>query len=530
MMKGAAAPNVDDVRGERILVLAPIGRDGTLTVALLERAGYVAQACLDVAALIREIEKGAGVALLTGEVLSVEAVDALSQLVARQPPWSDFPFVIFSSFGATDTAAGRIIAALKSLGNVSLLERPARMASIVSAVDSALRARRRQYEVRDLVVKLRESVRQRDEFLAMLSHELRNPLNALLMAVQIMDDVEGGDPGAEPADSARKSRAVLRRQAQILARLVDDLLEVARVTSGKVALKKTRVDLGSLTLRAIEAVRPTAQQQDLDVRFPAGPTRPTWVDGDPTRLEQVLLNLLTNAIKYTPAGGRIEVRLWSEGQQVAIAVRDTGVGIDPETLPRIFDLFRQAERTLDRAQGGLGIGLTLVRSLVELHGGTVHAASAGLGKGSEFTVRLPASASKMETAAPALATAAPSVPRRVFVLEDHADNREGLVFFLQRLGHQVEAEGDGAVGARRIVALRPELAFIDIGLPGLDGYQVAAQVRDALGSSIFMVALTGYGQEEDQKRALAAGFDAHMAKPIDFNRLRHLLAQGEVAH
>jgi two-component system, sensor histidine kinase len=524
------APNVDEIRGTRILVLAPVGRDGALTVALLERAGYVAQACPDVAALIREIERGAGAALLTGEVLSVEAVAALAELVAHQPPWSDFPFIVFSSFGATATAAGRIIAALKSLGNVSLLERPARMASIVSAVDAALRARRRQYEVRDLVVQLRENVRQRDEFLAMLSHELRNPLNALLMAVQIMDDLEEREPGADPNDPLQKPRAVLRRQAQILARLVDDLLEVARVTSGKVALKKARVDLGSLTLRVVEAVRPTAQQQDLDVRFPAGADRPTWVDGDATRLEQVLLNLLTNAIKYTPPGGRIEVRIWNEDKQVAIAVRDTGVGIDPEMLPRIFDLFRQAERTLDRSQGGLGIGLTLVRSLVELHGGSVRADSAGLGKGSEFIVRLPASTGRTTVDVPGHTREPTSAPRRIFVLEDHADNREGLVFFLQRLGHEVEADSDGAAGARRIVDLRPELAFIDIGLPTLDGYQVAAQVRQALGPGIFMVALTGYGQDEDQKRALAAGFDAHMAKPIDFKRLRFLLSQGDAAH
>jgi signal transduction histidine kinase len=502
-------------------VLAPSGRDAALTASLLERAGRRAEICADAATLSAEIAKGAGLALLTGEVLSPSAIKLLGEAVNRQAAWSDFPFLVFTSFG-TSALGEPLLKTLGPLGNVSLLERPVRVASLMSAVDAALRARRRQYEVRDLVEQLRDGVRQRDQFLAMLGHELRNPLSAMLTAVQILEEI---DAVPESGGPLQKPRAVLRRQGEILARLVDDLLEVARVTSGKVSLQRTRLDIASVVQRSLDAVRPQAERQNLVLSFSPGPD-PLCVMGDPTRLEQVLLNVLTNAIKYTPESGRIDVMLAREAADIVISVRDNGAGIDPATLPTVFDLFRQADRTLQRAQGGLGIGLTLVRTLVELHGGSVTARSEGLGRGSEFVIRLPEA--PMRTDEPRDApdqrlSEPPAVHRRIFVLEDNADNREGLVFFLRHLGHEVAHDQDGAVGAQRIIESTPELALIDIGLPGIDGYEVARRVRAAQ-PAVFLVAVTGYGQDEDQRRALAAGFDAHMSKPIDFTRLRRMLA------
>ena len=500
--------------------MAPVGRDAALTVSLLESQGRAAVVCADTDDLAAAIKEGAGLAVITGEALNVETVETLSRTVAAQPPWSDFPFLVFTSFGAEQVGADTLDM-LQWLGNVTLLDRPVRVTSLLSAVNAALRARRRQYEMRELVEQLRDGVRQRDQFLAMLGHELRNPLGALLTAVEILDlDARSLPQGGV----SRKPRAVIRRQGQILARLVDDLLDVSRVTSGKVSLQKAQVDMRTIAQRCIDALRPAARQQTLELRFSA-PAEPLWLDGDPTRLEQVLLNVSNNAIKYTPAGGLVEVSLRREGATVVVTVRDTGAGIDAATLPVIFDLFRQADRTLHRAQGGLGIGLTLVRSLVELHGGTVSARSEGLGRGSTFEIRLPALTAVPE-ALPLLHTEPTSTVRRhVFIVEDNADNRDGLVLLLENLGHHVESEGDGSASVPRIVDSRPELAFVDIGLPGIDGYEVARRVRRELGSGIVLVALTGYGQDEDQRRALEAGFDTHMAKPIDFVSLMKLLAE-----
>jgi signal transduction histidine kinase/CheY-like chemotaxis protein len=521
-------PSSEERSAERVLVLAPVGRDAPLTASMLESAGRHAVICADAAALAGEIERGAGVVLLTSEALVPAAIAVLGDAVARQPAWSDFPFLVFTSF-ATGDAGARLLSSLSRLGNVALLERPARVATLVSAVDAALRARRRQYEVRDLVGQLRDGMQQRDQFLAMLGHELRNPLSALLTAVQILEHVETAAPTPKSEEARRSSRAVLARQGQILARLVDDLLEVARVTSGKVALQRARIDMREIVQRSTDAVRPLAEKNGQELRY-SPPSDPVWLDGDATRLEQVLLNVLTNALKYTPARGHVAVHLTRDAEDVVVSVRDDGMGIDAATLPAIFDLFRQGARTLDRAQGGLGVGLTLVRRLVELHGGSVSARSEGLGQGSEFIVRLPAAADATVAAPrPERVAEPPAARRRIFVVEDNPDNREGLVTFLRAVGHDVDSEPDGAAAVRRMLETRPEVALVDIGLPGLDGYGVARALRAALGPALYLIALTGYGQEEDRQRAFAAGFDEHMSKPIDFARLRRLLQPRPVA-
>jgi CheY-like chemotaxis protein len=256
---------------------------------------------------------------------------------------------------------------------------------------------------------------------------------------------------------------------------------------------------------------------------------PVWIAGDATRLDQVVSNLLTNGIKYTPSGGRVDVTLETDGGEACLTLRDTGVGIEPELLPSIFDLFKQADRTLVRAEGGLGIGLTLVRTLVELHGGTVVAKSEGLGRGSEFIVRMPLVEGRTAAPSPFFIAGIPDGPHpRVFVLEDHEDNRNALVALLEHIGCIVGFAADGEEGARAIVDTRPDVAIIDIGLPGMDGYAVAQYVRHALQQEIVLVALTGYGQPRDREMAARAGFDVHLRKPVDIHHLRALVTGAQV--
>ena len=518
-----ATPTADDV--ERIFVLAPHGRDSALTVDVLVRAGYEAEAVPDGPALADRLRRSAGAAIVAGESLDRAALEALAAVVSAQPPWSDIPFLIFTPQESAGTLDAAAVERLASLGNVVLLERPIRVVTLRSAVETALRARRRQYAMRDLLARVEDGIVQRDQFLAMLGHELRNPLGAVLTAAEVLDIANQREGvGPEPAFVSRQT-AVIRRQGVVLTRLVDDLLDVARVTSGKVPLDKRKLDANDVLRRAVEGVAARATLGGIEVRL-ATPPRPMWISADATRLEQVASNLLTNAVKYTPSGGRVDVTAAAEDGDAVIAIRDTGVGIEPELLPRIFDLFKQAERTLARSEGGLVIGLTLVRTLVELHGGTVTARSEGLGRGSEFVVRLPLAPGDEDAA---LADQFPGAPRfapgrrRVFVVEDHDDNRAALVTLLEQIGCAVRSAADGAEGARAIVAARPDVAIVDIGLPGMDGYAVARYVRDALRKDILLVALTGYGQPRDREMAVQAGFDVHLRKPVDVGQLRALV-------
>ena len=360
--------------------------------------------------------------------------------------------------------------------------------------------------------------RAKDEFLAMLGHELRNPLSAIASAVEVLNRVEAA------SDTAVNARSIIARQTRHVAHLMEDLLDVARVISGKVALSRHPVDLAALVQRAANTFDLTgaAREHPIDVRL-----REAWIDADATRIEQVVGNLLTNALRYTPAGGRIEIEVRREGGDSGAAVlevRDSGIGIPPALLPRIFDLFVQGERPLDRRAGGLGIGLTLVRRLVELHGGAVGAASSA--EGSVFTVRLPA------IEAPAAAGNAPPreharhVPesrrRRITLIEDNEDARDALRSMLELDGHSVSVAVDGPSGLQSLLQARPDVAVIDIGLPGITGFEVARRSR-AAGYAGRMIALSGYGQGRDVQQALASGFDAHLVKPVDTDKLRQLL-------
>jgi CheY-like chemotaxis protein len=304
---------------------------------------------------------------------------------------------------------------------------------------------------------------------------------------------------------------------------VDDLLDVSRITRGKVELRTTTVDLRAVLAAAVETARPLvdAKRHHLTVTQPGRPVR---VSADAVRLAQVVGNLLTNAAKYSEEGARVALSLDAEGESAVVRVRDTGVGIPPEMLPRVFDLFTQIDRTLDRAQGGLGIGLTLVKSLVEMHGGTVEAASGGVGMGSEFTVRLPLLPGS-DAPAPNAGADPPASPRRILVVDDNHDAGDSLGDLLELSGHQVRVARSGPQAVEAAREFRPDVAILDIGLPGMSGHELAARLRaEPFGPSLILVALTGYGQDEDRRRTREAGFDHHLTKPADLGQLAALLA------
>jgi signal transduction histidine kinase/CheY-like chemotaxis protein len=506
---------------ERILILAPTGRDADLTAKALDQAGIASVVCASIEDLCLKLAEGAGAAMVTDEAMSAEAMDCLREALEREPAWSDIPLLIFTSTPAAEVTA-HSFDPIGTRGNITLIERPIRVKTMISAAQTALRARRRQYEVRELLQELERRVDERDQFLAMLSHELRNPLAAIALA---LSDAEGA-PTAQPEEGAASAHEILVRQTRHLTRLVDDLLDIGRITSGKIMLNRAPVDLGEIVEHCVRTMRPRIDRRSLRLDLRLDPQRAV-LNGDAVRLEQVITNLLSNAIKYTHEGGFIEVVTERQNGEAVLCVRDNGKGIAPEMLPRIFDLFMQGEVSIDRSEGGMGIGLTLVRKLVELHGGSVRAFSKGTGTGSELMVRLPLAESLEMGPPPVRGAAAPS-PRRaqsrsIVVVEDNADVRDLLRIKLRQLGHRVEVAEDGMRGLEKVVETRPDVALIDIGLPGIDGYEVARRIRKELGASILLVALTGYGQVEDRTHALAAGFDVHLTKPAELAELQAAL-------
>ncbi len=375
---------------------------------------------------------------------------------------------------------------------------------------------------------LRQESRRKDEFLAMLGHELRNPLAPVRNCLHILRSPHALDEQRE------KARQTIERQVVHLTRLVDDLLDISRISQGKILLRKEPLDLLQVVRSTVEDQRPQVAAAGLTLELDLAET-PLPVEGDPTRLSQVIGNVLQNAVKFSDRGGRIFVAARAEpergaGSTAAITVRDSGIGMEPELLARIFEPFSQAERTLDRGRGGLGLGLFLVKALVERHGGSVEAASAGLGQGSEVTLRLPSPASGSEETAMAEQTPieAPERARRCLVVEDHEDAAESLALLLRLVGHETEVAFEATEGLEKARRFRPEVVLCDIGLPGaMDGYDLARAFRaDAELRSVYLIALTGYGQEEDRRRAMEAGFDAHLTKPADLDALRRLLAGG----
>jgi signal transduction histidine kinase/CheY-like chemotaxis protein len=354
----------------------------------------------------------------------------------------------------------------------------------------------------------------KDEFLAMLSHELRNPLAAIGNAAQVL-----AAPGVTQG-YADRAVEIVNRQTRHLSRLIDDLLDIARVSSGKILLARENVDLGEIVKGCLALLRSGGR---LDQHRVEVDIRPAWVLGDPARLTQVVDNLVTNAIKYTPTGGQIEVRTWSDRDETLLRIRDNGVGIAPELLPRVFESFTQGPRTLDRAQGGLGLGLTLAQRLVMAHGGRIVADSPGPSQGSTFTVHLPrANPVAVITSVDGVHAGGPAAPRRILIIEDNEDARDALRLHLQSAGHEVHAAASGLEGIEMAAGLQPNVVLLDIGLPGLDGYRVAEQLRTA-DYRPRLIAITGYGQPGDRERARRAGIEHYLLKPIDVTELARLL-------
>jgi CheY-like chemotaxis protein len=370
---------------------------------------------------------------------------------------------------------------------------------------------------------LREADRRKDEFLATLAHELRNPLAPIRHAVKLLE--------LPAADERQRQwgRDVIARQVQRMALLLDDLLEVSRITRGRLELKKTHVDLPSLIAAAVETARPLMESKQHSLET-ALPPEPIGLEVDPLRISQALSNLLTNSAKYTDVGGRISLTAaLDETRQLAISVTDTGIGLSPQVIPRLFEMFSQVESPVDRAEGGLGIGLSLVKGLVEMHGGTVEAYSAGLGCGSRFTIRLPASAVSIGNVADSGSAGAKSVPpprhrSRILLADDNHDAVDSLALVLKMAGYEVYATHSGLeamdVGAR----MRPDVFILDIGMPEISGYELASRIRQKpWGGNALLIALTGWGQLQDQERSREAGFDHHLTKPVDPDQLERLL-------
>jgi signal transduction histidine kinase/CheY-like chemotaxis protein len=502
----------------RVVVVTPNEADRAAAHSIFADQGLETLACSALCDLAPLDMPDIGCVVLVEEALAEAEVEAFRASLQVQPPWSDLPIILIATRESSLSAV--VESVFPESGNVTVLQRPLHPVSLVSAVNVALRSRQRQLQVRDLLALRDRDVRQRDEFLAMLAHELRNPLAPIRNAVYLM-----GTLAYEDALFV-KCRAMIEKQSRHVTRMVDDLLDVSRLELGKVELKLQRVDLNESMAAAVDACAPITQARRHALTVRRAPCA-LAVRADPVRLEQVIGNLVVTAAKFTPDGGAIEVSARREQDEAVVEVMDNGVGINPEMLEPIFGLFTQEAVTLARTQGGLGIGLTLVRRLVELHGGKVRAYSEGAGSGSRFEVRLPLDR-REDPVEPVAAEAHPgAASKRILVVEDGADTRESLAMLMTTWKHEVVFAVSGPEGVDRARELQPDVALIDIGLPGFDGYEIARRIRSegsAWARGVRLIALTGYGQAADRARALEAGFDVHLLKPVDPVKLRDLIA------
>lgn len=495
----------------RVLIYAPVGKDARHVSQLLERAHMECFVCLRTEEIILELVRGAGALFMVDEALTVDFQKSITAYLKQQPTWSDLPIVVLSKRGL-DSPGMRTI--YEQLGNVTLLERPVQSVTLLTAVNSALRARKRQYV-------MREVDRRKDEFLAMLAHELRNPLAPIGAAAELLQLVTADE-------RVQKTSEIITRQVDHMTSLVNDLLDVSRVTSGLIQLKIAPTDIRHVANAAVEQVTPLMLERRHHLTLQL-PPQTVMVSGDMKRLVQILTNLLNNAAKYTPEGGNILLKTDVQNSHVLLEVSDDGVGMNTELVSRAFDLFSQAERSSDRTLGGLGLGLALVRSLAELHGGTVTCTSSGIGKGSQFTISLPRlieQETHFKNSEKSAQENRVSRSLRILVVDDNKDAAAMLSMYLTALGHEAQVEHSAKRALERARIDAPEVLLLDIGLPEMDGNELARRLRSqAETAKSLMIAITGYGKEQDRINALDAGFNYHLVKPVDTRKLTEILAE-----
>ena len=543
-------PEADDSRDLRVLVLTPIGRDAALAVDVVAGARVHPYVCRDLDDFVRQLEMGAGAALLADEALPPTAAWRIAVVLRAQPAWSDVPILVLTNGGDTAQPTSTTLKIIEPLGNVTFLERPVRVVTLLSAVQSALRARRRQYEVRDhLAARQRAEVereqllaleraaraemeaasRAKDEFLAVLSHELRTPLQPILGWVKVLRQ--------QRLDDRTTGRALetIERNARTQAQIIEDLLDISRIIAGKLHVELHPMSLVPVIEGAVEAVRAAADAKSLRITTDLDQHR-VEVNGDAHRMQQVMWNLLSNAVAFTPSGGGVHVALTQNGGDVVICVSDTGRGISPDFLPHMFERFRQADSTSTRRHGGLGLGLAIVRHIMELHQGTVRADSEGEGRGATFTVTLPLLAGGARVLShherPQAEVDAATGPvlegLRVLVVDDDADTCELLTTVLGYYGADVSSAGSVSEALAVMEHEWPQVLVSDIAMPGEDGYALVQRLRvieRERGQHVPALALTAHARASDTERAYLAGFEAHVAKPVEPAELAQIIAR-----
>jgi len=509
----------------RALVFMPTGRDAALVCRMLENAGIATQPCFNLQELEENIALGVGVILLAEEALIKETFEYLIESFDRQPVWSDLPIIIFAGSAVNSE---KLLVTVGTHLNATIVERPIRIAILVSAVRGALRARERQYQSRDLLNQLKESDQQKDLFLATLSHELRTPLNSILGWIQILRG-ESNIPA-----NIERALTILERNARAQSQIISDILFISRVITGKLTLSLKNLDLISAVEAAIDVVRPSLEAKDIRLNtFFEQET--IHLTGDFDRLQQIFWNLLSNAVKFTPPGGKIDIRTRIKDAVAEIEISDSGQGIDAEFLPYVFERFRQEDNSYTRQFGGLGLGLAIVRHLLELHGGSVGVKSEGENHGAVFTVTLPILFDQQRVA-DADTDSGKSITSgddneklkgvRLLLVEDNDDSREMLKVLFEQYDMDVVAVDTAAKALEEFKRAQPKILISDVGLPDEDGYALIGKIRklpSEQGGLVPAIALTGYASLQDHEQALAVGYQKHLAKPIDIDELIELV-------
>lgn len=493
----------------RIIVYAPIGKDARLITQVFARSDVPCFACKSAEDVVDELKQGAGALLLADEALNPTFMKQLLRFLLDQPSWADLPVLVMSQRSVDSVEIRQVI---QQLGNVTILERPVHTVTLVSAATSALRARQRQYAMREID-------RRKDEFVAMLSHELRNPLAPVSAAAAMLRM-----PNLNP-DKIRHTGDIILRQVKHMTGLIDDLLDMSRISRGQITLTSQVVDAREIVATAIEQVRPLIDGRQHRLLISIAPEI-AFIEGDQKRLIQVLSNILNNAAKFTPKGGEIALNMIVTDAEVTYTIRDNGIGIAPEVIDSIFDMFSQAERSDDRSQGGLGIGLALVKTLVQLQGGKVVAQSAGAGKGSRFDITYPRTSHLSEKISAHHAIYPPAASLKVLLVDDNVEAAEMLGAVLQMQGFHVEiVHSAGAALAVAEKSQQLDACLLDIGLPDMNGNDLARKLRQMTATSAAMfIAITGYGQLNDREKTRLAGFNYHHVKPVDMDALLGTLA------